>query len=191
MSTLLIVNHVGIPSDQKLVRSTVEGVDPEAPPAVEKDAPEFNEVERDTAPHVGLRESNLASHWIPSRQYAPGWAGTAQVTPSFALLNERQATQGLAAEREMNGEFGHGTMGYAIGLEPTIREGGAYGNDYFVADRPGIQPGMGTYMEPGPGFDRAISAAAAAQGARDAHESASSGMVSMWAGAMSPGVRHA
>jgi len=191
VSTALYVLHrVDAPSEQKEVRATTETVDKDAPPAVEHDAPEFNEVERSEARHSGLRLSNLASHYIPSHQYSPGWAGNAQVTPSFAMVNEKQAVVGTAAGREMAGQFGHGTMSYAIGLEPTIREGGAFGNDYFTADHRGIQPSMGSYMEMAPGYDRDISAALSSQAKVDAHEAVASGYTSAWSGAMMSGVRH-
>jgi hypothetical protein len=191
VSTALYVLHrVDAPHDQEVARSTTEAVDESAPAAVERDAPEFNEVERDTTQHAGMRPSNLASHFVPSTQYAPRWAQNAQVTPSFAGINERQAVVGTAAGREMGGQFGHGTMSYAIGLEPTIREGGAFGNDYFTADHPGIQPSMGYYMEMAPGYDKDISAAASAQAKVDAHQAVADGYVSVWSGAMMPGARH-
>ena len=191
MSTALYVLHrVDAPQEQKQVRSTTETVDRNAPAAVERDAPEFNEVERSEQQHSGLRLSNLASHYIPSHQYAPGWAGNAQVTPSFAGINERQAVVGTAAGRELSGEQGHGTMSYAVGLEPTIREGGAFGNDYFTADHPGIQPSMGSYMEMAPGYDRDVSASASSQAKTDAHSAVADGYMSVWSGAMMPGARH-
>jgi hypothetical protein len=188
MSTALFAMHyVDAPADEKRARSTTEPVDPDAPAAVEQDVPEFNEAERSSTPHHGLRDSNLASHYIRSAKYPPGWAGQAQVTPSFAMVNERQATAGTAAEREMAGQQGHGTMSYAIGLEPTLYEGGALGNDYFTADHPGIQPSMGNYMELPPGYDRDKSAALSAQSAHDSHTAAGAGYTSVWAGAMMPG----
>jgi hypothetical protein len=191
MSTLLYGGHVEhAPVDEQLARATTEPVDIDAPPAVEKDTPEFNEVERDHQPHAGIVTSNLASHYVPSRQYVPGWADNAQVTPSFAQVNAQQATSGTAAAREMAGQQGHGTMAYAIGIEPVIRDGGAMGNDYFAAERPGVQPTAGAVMEMSPGYDRDISAGLSAYAMTSSHEAAQSGYETAWAGAMMPGVRH-
>lgn len=191
MSTLLYTPFRGdTPSEQQLVRATTEPVDNDAPPEMERDVPEFNEVERAETQHAGLATSNLASHWTDSAQTAPFWSGQANVSPSFQRINAPQSSAGYAASLEAGGQFGHGTMPYAIGIEPTIRDGAVFGLDYFAAEQPGIQPYAGNYMELAPGYDRDVTGAAMGRAALTSHQAAQSGYVSQWSGAMQPGARH-
>ena len=191
MSTALYGAHaIGFQKSEELARATTENVDVDAAPDVEPDPPEFNEVQRSEKQHAGLTTSNLASAWAPGEKYVPSWAGNANVTPSFAEINSAQAQVGTAAAREMAGQFGHGSMPHAIGIEPVLRDGGVFGVDYFAADEPGVQPFAGYYMEQAPGYDRDITGAVAGRAANTSHQAAAAGYSSMWAGAMAPGVRH-
>lgn len=162
MSTLLYgLQRAPIPTDEAEVRSTVTESVPDAPPAEAAGAPEFNEVETDTSTHTGLVTRQVASDWHQPEKYAPSWADRANPTASFASVNGRIDSDGTAAAREMAGQFGHGTMGYAVGIEPVIRDGGQYGADYFAVDRPDLQDGMGNQMSLAPGIDHDTTGAVA------------------------------
>lgn len=190
MSTALYALHAGhSPADQELARATTEKLNVDESADRETGVPEFNEVERADTQHAGITTSNLAPPYVESHKYAPEWAQQAQVGPSFSRINDRQATAGTAAAREAAGEFGHGTMPVTIGIEPTIRDGGAFGNDYFGVEKPGIQPGMSAMMEQAPGYDADITGAVASRAKETSHSAASSAN-QPWLGAMQPGVRH-
>lgn len=172
MSTLLYgLQRAPVPADEAEVRSTVDPSVPDAPPAEAAGPPEWNEVETDPNPHNGLATRQVASDWHQPEKYAPGWAEQANVTPSFATVNARQAQVGTAAAREMAGEFGHGTAAFAIGIEPTVRDGGSFGADYFAAEDRGAQDGIPNQMSLAPGVDHddvSATAAAAMGASRDA-----------------------
>lgn len=182
MSTLLYALGAGpVPANQKVVRSTTEYVEQDARPAVASDPPDWNEKETDPNPNLGLENRQVASFWVEREKYAPSWAGEAtSITDDQASLNRRQAVQGTAASREMQGMFGHGTVAYAIGIEPYIRDNAAFGTDYFAATERGIQEDVRQYLNPPPGQDRdAISATAGA--AKDsARDASSAGLYQSW-----------
>lgn len=169
MSLMWFGDLDGVPLDEAKVRATTAPVVVDAPPAEADKAPEFNSVETDTNPMLGgLSPRQLASDWHESEQYAPSWAGNATLRHD-AIVNETIASKGTAAEREMAGQQGHGTMAYAVGIEPVIRSGGAFGNEYFAANRADIQePASATAEQRGvtpiPGTDREDIARAAAYG---------------------------
>lgn len=169
-----------IPTEENVVRRTAEPVDKNAPAAEMEGRPEFNEVETDPNPDLGFVNRQVASDWNASQKYAPGWAGTANPTESFAYVNERIDRVGTAAQREMNGEFGHGTMGFAVGIEPVIREGGQYGADYFAVDPKLIQETAGDYMQPDPSQDHDAVSATASQAVRNAKDAGAAGQYSAW-----------
>lgn len=182
MSTLLYALDRGpIPANEQIVRSTTEYVNDNKPAAEMPDAPSFNEVETDPDPGLGLNQRQLASHWVERDKYAPGWAGEAtSITNDLASLNRRQAVQGTAASREMAGQFGHGTMAYALGIEPVLRDGAAYGTDYFAVDARGVQEDVRVYLNPAPGSDR-DSVSAVGGAAKDyARDAATAGMYAQW-----------
>lgn len=190
MSTALFALHAGnSPADQELARATTERLNVDESPDVEPGVPEFNETVRATEQHAGITTSNLAPPYTESHKYAPEYAGQAQVGPSFSRINDRQATAGTAAQRELAGQYGHGTMPVTIGIEPIVRDGGTFGDDYFGVDKPGIQPGMSAMMEMAPGYDSDITGALAGRGKTNSHDAASAGN-SPWLGAMMPGVQH-
>ena len=176
MSVMWFGDLDGVPLDEAKVRATTAPVVVDAPPAEAESAPEFNEVETDTNPMLGgLSPRQLASEWHATEKYPPSWADNA-VRQHDIVVNETIATKGTAAAREMAGQQGHGTMAYAVGIEPTIRDGAAFGNTYFAGNKADIQElsaetagqrGIGTI----PGTDREDIAGASAYGgaaARDA-----------------------
>lgn len=182
MSTLLWGDLDGVPADEAKVRATTAPVEHDAPPAEAQGAPEFNEVETDSNPSLGgLASRQLASDWHESEQYAPSWADRATAEHN-AIVDRQVATSGTAAAREASGQFGHGTTPYAVGIEPVLREGSAYGNDYFAADKPEIQrsddyPTDERGVKPAQGLDREDIAGVASYGnsmARDANNNMAS-----------------
>jgi len=172
MSTLLYgIGRAPVPADEAEVRSTVTPSTPDAPAAEAAGAPDWNEVETDPTPHTGLATRQVASDWHESEKYAPGWASTANPTESFASVNSRIDSAGTAAAREMAGQFGHGTMGFAVGIEPVLRDGAAFGADYFAVDERGAQEGIENQLSAPLGVDRddvSAQAAMAKGAARDA-----------------------
>ena len=174
MSTLLWGDLDGVPADEAKVRATTAPVEVDAPPAEAQGAPEFNEVETDPNPNLGgLATRQVASDWHEPVQYSPSWAGTATAEHN-AIIDRQVATSGTAAQREAAGQFGHGTYGYAIGIEPVLRDGGAYGNDYFAAEKNEIQR-ADDYdsgergVQPALGLDREEIAGVASYGNAAAH----------------------
>lgn len=142
MSTLLYgqLSSDGVPSSEEQVRRNTAPVQVDAPPAEAQGAPDFNEVETDPNPEVGMGGRQLAPDLHPSEQYTPFWLEEADA-PHNAIVNDRIASSGTAAQREARGEFGHGTAQYSVAIEPVIREGGQFGQDYFVAnEREGFNP---------------------------------------------------
>lgn len=179
MSVMWFGDLDGVPLDEAKVRATTAPVIIDAAPAEAKDSPEFNQVETDQNPNLGgLSNRNLASDWHPSEKYSPFWADSATRQHDI-VINEQVATSGTAAAREMSGQFGHGTMAYAVGIEPTIRSGGAFGNDYFAANKNDIQElSAETSDRRGvsstPGRDREQIAGAAAYGGQAARKAGNS-----------------
>jgi hypothetical protein len=179
------MHGVGVSPDEETVRATTEPVRVDAPADVDPAAPEnISEVVVATTPHAGISTAQVASHWIEGEQHAPGWADQAQVGPSFSRINDNQAVLGTAASREMSGEFGHGSASYAMALEPVLRDGAVFGQDYFAADHPGIQPAAGRYMESLQ--ERDVAAANAGRASLAAGNAAVAGYTE-WSGAMMSG----
>lgn len=136
MSTVLFFGQSsGGDADRNAVRSTTHPVQQDIPAAEQKDAPEFNEFESDPNPDIGLGPRQLASDWHETEKYAPFWIGEDKVDRE--VIDRKIATSGTAAAREAAGQFGHGTMGYAYGIEPVIRDGAEFGADYFAANKQG------------------------------------------------------
>jgi len=179
------MHEVGVSPDEETVRATTEPVHVDAPPEVDNAPPEnISEYKTAVAPHAGLATAQVASYWTDGAQHAPGWADQAQVGPSFSRVNDYQAVLGTAAAREMAGHFGHGSAQFANAMEPGIREGSEFGQDYFQSDHPGIQPGMGNYMETLQ--ERDVAAANANRGKMEAGNAAVAGYAD-WSGAMMGG----
>ncbi len=135
----LIFGAIGtVDPDQDVVRRTNAPVNPDKSAAVSVSDPQPNIAVSDPDAALGMGQRQLASHYHPSVKYAPAWAPAATAEHD-AIIDRQVATSGTAAAREMVGQFGHGTMSYAVGIEPTIRDGMAFGNEYFAADRPEAQ----------------------------------------------------
>jgi hypothetical protein len=180
------MGSTGIPADEKVVRSTATPVDKTAPPAVESNVPDFNEVaETDPNPNLGMVSRTVASHWVEGEQSAPFWGAEVDQQWQHNTLVDRQvSSSGTAASREASGQFGHGTMSYAVGIEPTsdLREGGRFGNEYFAADKQPIQETAGDYMSVPPGYDQMATAKAAATGKTQARKAGNSAYDTWWNG---------
>jgi hypothetical protein len=172
MSTLLYAQmRHPIPADENTVRSTTAPVEPDAPPAEAKGAPEWNEVETDPNPHLGMATRQVASDWHQPEKYAPGWAAYANPTDSATIINQQVDSSGTAAARELAGQQGHGTYAYAVGIEPVVRDGASFGADYFEAAQRGAQEDIPDQMSRPFGVDRddvSAVAYAAKVNARDA-----------------------
>lgn len=181
-----LMGNTEVPLDEKVVRSTAPPVEKDAPAAMESDSPQWNEVvETDQNPNLGMNNRTLASHWIKGQQTPPFWQG--QVDTQFehnAIVDSRISTAGTAAQREAAGQFGHGTLSYAVGIEPVgdLREGGKMGNEYFSAGKPDIQESAGMYMSVPPGYDQQTKGKAAAAGAAGMREAAASAYDTWWQG---------
>lgn len=132
-----------VPVDQEAVRSTTQAVDPDRPAAM-MDAPEWNEFQTDPDPALGLGPRSLASEWHGREKFVPqNLDEPSAVAEGFARQSVDQSSKGTAAARERAGQTGPGTVPYAVGIEPYIRDGGAFGNDYFARQERSPQEGTG------------------------------------------------
>jgi hypothetical protein len=130
------------------VRETSEPVRKDGIGAEAQHAPEWNEVETDASPQLlGLSQRMVGSDTIDTEKSAPWWAGLASADYE-SVIDRQVSSSGSAARREEAGQSGHGTMQYALGIEPVIRDGAQYGNDYFLSHDRDIQDGAGQYMTP-------------------------------------------
>src|SRR5690242_20621480 len=130
MSTLLLgSNFAGeAPSDEDDVRSTITVIDNESPTAVAEREPEYNAMERDPDTEGGLTNRNVSDYVVPSERWVPdvGNANTNFARP----IDEQVSTSGTAAQRELEGQWGHGSARWSDATEPTIREGQAFDDMY-------------------------------------------------------------
>ena len=149
MSTLLYGIRDSVSPDEAEVRSTVTVVDNDASSAEADNAPDFNEFESDPDTEGGLTTRQVASHVVPSTQSVNPALAQAN-TEHNEIINRQVSSSGTAAAREAAGMWGHGTLQFAEGIEPTIRDGAAFGEEFFAADRDAIQTGSGDYMTPTP-----------------------------------------
>ena len=162
-----------VPAEQNAVRRNTAPVDNFTPAAVQEYAPEIDDVKTDGNPQLGLTSTTLASYWHEPEQYAPFWQDQVdQQDEHNAIIDKQVSTSGTAAAREAAGQFGHGTMGYAIGIEPVqdLSPAGGLGNDYFVRNDRDIQEVAGNYMSVPPGYDQDTTGGVAAAGREDARK---------------------
>lgn len=188
MASLLFgsVTHAGVPADENIVRMTTAPVTPDAPAAMAESAPDPNEVETDPNPLLGLATRQLASTWHEGQQYSPSWAGAVDDADNHnAIVDKRISSSGTAAAREAAGVFGHGTLSFAEGIEPTgdLRDGGKMGNEYFTVVERDVQDRSGSYMSTPPGTDQNTTEGVSAAG-KDAARSATTAAAyrNMWEG---------
>jgi len=161
-------DETGSPADPLIVRSTTAKVHHDAPAAEAKDAPEWNERETDPNPDLGLVNRQVASDWHEAIKGPNGVAGQASAEHN-AIIDRQVASAGRApALEESSPVFGHGSVSYAIGIEPTLRDGAAFGSDYFAVNPTGSQEGIPQVMSVAPGYDRSITASMAAAGKENA-----------------------
>lgn len=184
-----VMGNNGVPADEKVVRATATPVDKTAPAAMESDSPQWNELmETDGNPNLGIVTRTKASHWVEGQQSAPFWGAEVDAQTQHNLIVDRQvSSSGTAAAREAAGQFGHGTLSYAVGIEPVsdLREGGKMGNDYFSVGKPDIQSTAGQEMSVPPGYDAATTRKVAATGkvaSRDTDASTVSPYDAWWRG---------
>lgn len=138
----------GVDQDESVVRSTVEPVRHDGENTESANAPDFNEVETDDSGQLpGLAPRVVGSVTHDSVQFVPGWLDLASNLANVHT-DSQVSTSGTAAQREARGEQGHGTMQYAEGIEPVIRDGATLGSEYFESAPTVIQDGAGEYMTP-------------------------------------------
>jgi hypothetical protein len=174
----------GVPADEKVVRTTAEPYEADAPPAVMDSTPEAQEVFTDKNPDLGMTSRQVASYFIPGQKGVPEWLSNADAgTEHNAIVDRQVATSGTAAARESRGEWGHGTMPVSIGIEPVsdLREGGKMGNEYFVRTPRDIQETADdTMMSIPPGYDQGIKGSVTADGKQASRESAMASAYNMF-----------
>lgn len=167
MSSLFMgsIIYNAAPVDEAVVRTTAVPVEHDAPAAVMDSAPDRNEVTTDPNPHLGMVNRTLASAWHAPEKTAPGWIGqVSDGTAANAIINEQVSSSGTAAGREASGQWGHGTMAYAEGIEPVadLIDGGKMTNNYFAVDKLEANQYATDQMSVPPGYDHS-------QQARDAN----------------------
>jgi hypothetical protein len=136
-----------VPQNEDAARSTVEPIRTDSENAEQVGAPEWNERETDESGQlVGLSPRTPGSDTILTEKSPPPFAEFATANHN-AIIDNQIASSGTAAAREMAGQRGHGTMQYAIGIDP-LNPAERFGNDYFVRGAMGINEGGGDYMTP-------------------------------------------
>ena len=174
MSTLLFGTYRdSVPQNEKDVRTTVTVVDNDAPPSMQEQAPDFNDVKTDPYTEGGLTTHQLASRVTPSEKYVPHVGNSNDADAMFGRVNDQVSTSGTAAAREMAGQWGHGTMMVVEGIEPTIVDGHAMGDEYFDAGKHKVQAGAGNYMTPSRQADNTSLSEVQATGNENARAAAS------------------
>lgn len=138
----------GVPQDETTVRSTVEPIRTDPASTELESPPDFNEFDTDESGQLtGLAPRVVGGDVTPSEKYPAGWLGLAS-DPHNIIIDKQVSTSGTAAARESAGQQGHGTMFYEQSLEPVVRDGASFGNDYFTVGGNVIQEGAGAYMAP-------------------------------------------
>jgi hypothetical protein len=127
--------------DEEDVRSTLRPRTDE--PAAKLSAPpEWNETATYAEPLNGLAERNLGGYITPSERYRQ--TGIDRAGADYeSRVNRQVSSAGRAARLEDAGVWGHGTMMRTESIEPVIREGASFGEDYFEGNSPGVQSTMG------------------------------------------------
>lgn len=147
MSTLFWTTRKTAPitRDEDLIRSTTHTIDGEAGPSEAQRAPDFNELVNDPRESGGLTPNQMASHVVPSRKHA---LHITNANTDFGFVDREQSAKGTAARREVEGEWGHGTLQVAEGIEPPYNPDRGMTNLYFAANRPIPNGSTSDYMTP-------------------------------------------
>jgi len=178
-----MLNGTGVPADEKVVRATAVPVSEGASPAVASAAPQTHGVDIDPNPELGMVERQQAPYYIPSVKSAPFWDDvTGAHNRHNEIIDHQISTSGTAAAREAAGQFGHGTMPVAIGIEPVgdLQDGGRLTNEYFLAHDKPIQSTMGEVMTTPPGYDQSKTVSTTAAGKQAARDAAQAALYSQW-----------
>lgn len=165
----------GVPADENVVRSTTAIVEKDAPPAELSSPPDTNETKTDPNPHLGLANRQLSGDWREPEQYSPFWAAAVDNNHNYNdVVNRQVSSSGTAAQREVAGQFGHGTAPASFALEPTgdLRDGGRMGNEYFMAEERPVQSTADASMSIPPGTDSDTRGAVIAAGKENARKAA-------------------
>lgn len=141
--------HRGSDAELDAARDTDVAVVPDEPEAMEDAPPEFGApAEVDPRVRLGLATRSTASFVVPTEKYAWGIP-----TEQGQVAGDAIPDAGTASAREKAGDFGHGSMMYAVGIDPSIGAAPSFGFEYFVvhdrdinenatASEWGIQPGF-------------------------------------------------
>ncbi len=146
--------ELGVPAEEAVVRNTATPVEVDAPPAMQDDMPEQQELETDPNPNLGMNPRQLASHWHEGQTVTPQFDTATLQGEVNQNVNRRIAGAGTAASREQSGEV-HKTLSYAVGIEPVsdlADDNHKFGNTYFVREDRDVQAGSGDYMTVPPGM---------------------------------------
>lgn len=168
----LVGARIAVPQDATPVRSTIEPVRTDGP-AEDMNAPGFNEVNVDSSGQlVGLSPRQESGDVHDSAQYVPWWVALAS-NDYEKVIDDQVSSSGTAAAREAGGVFGHGTFMYTESIEPAVRDGSFFGNDYFVTNPLGANELGGNYMQPTiqPADAMALAQAFATDNSRKAYQS--------------------
>lgn len=187
MTSLLMGNvwNHGVPQDLDVVRATSAPVDNTAPAAEMDNAPDINEFASDPNPNLGLASRGLASKWHDPVKSTPDWAGNVDDATEYnARINRQVGSSGVAAQKELTGEWGHGTMAYAEGIEPVqgLVDGTRMGNEYFAVDK---RPANGVSsadrgVQPPSNEDQALTGMVAESSKIRAREAAQAALYAAW-----------
>lgn len=163
-----------VPQTENEVRSTVEPIRTDAANVESTGAPDWNEFESDNSGElVGLTPRVKGAETVESKPNTDPTGLALSTQNHNAIIDNQVATSGTAAARESRGEAGHGTMQYAESLEPVIRPGASFGNEFFDIQKPQIQDGAGNALNPTDTDDwnLAIAQSAATANSRRAYQS--------------------
>lgn len=151
-----------VPQNESEVRSTVNPLRENADTTEAQHTPEFNAPASDSSGELtGLNTRIVGSDVRETQKYRPH---TVDAPVDYtSQIDNQVASSGTAAARESAGQAGHGTMFHQVGITPEIRDGAAFGNDYFKAESAGLQAGAGTYMQPVPEHGSNVAAGDAAE----------------------------
>ena len=145
MTSLLTQFPSAVPVTEEVARSTIEPLTEPDDTAEAPHAPDYNEFINDPTIFPGIAPHAAGSDWTQGEQYA-NWDAPAVSRLFNAAIDIQVSSAGFAPAQEALSKWGHGTMSFAEGIEPVIRDGAEYGEDYFSAGKPAIQQTGGDYM---------------------------------------------